>query len=158
MFERLRYSRWRDGVHLRYPYLSYALKKIYFFTFVTSQLTDIVTNFWDRLDCPPYIRPLNKCITPPSTLSTVRKNEGATSNDFNNKSTANSTKSPPKKQGSIDSELQIPTVSATSVPGGADVRSESPVPSAFNNRLSVERASINSARNFAESGWLCKSE
>lgn len=108
-----------------------------------------MTNFWDRLDCPPYIKPLSKCITPPSTLSTVRKNEGGSASEFN------STKSPPKKQASVESELQVPmsaSASNTSAVTGGDVRSESPVPAAFNNRLSTERASINSARNFAESG------
>ncbi|XP_057312815.1 protein furry homolog-like [Hydractinia symbiolongicarpus] len=33
------------------------------------KLTDIVTNFWDRLDSPPYFKNLNKCQSPPTNRS-----------------------------------------------------------------------------------------
>lgn len=92
------------------------------------QLTDIVTNFWDRLDISPYLKPLNKYPQSTSAGNSSRKIE----------ETVISTEAPGGRVRSNESE-------------STDARSESPL-LGFMHHASSERSSFNTAKKFAETG------
>jgi len=81
-------------------------------------VTDVVTNYWDRLDCPPYIKSLSKYITPPSTVSTARKVE-----DY------------PLTTTTLSKKQQTSSSTITGETEGGEIRSESPGIPAFTQRL-----------------------